>query len=232
MKIEIWSDIACPWCYIGKRRFERALELLPESPEIEVLWRSFELDPTAPTAVDQSLDEILSRKYGMSLSQARQMQERITAVATEEGLNFRFEAFKPGNTFTAHRLIHFAHTEGKQDAMKERLLLANFTEGASMADQDALTRAAADVGLETEAVREVLSTDAFAREVRADEERAREIGIHGVPFFLINEEYGISGAQPAEVFTNLLARIQNQSPDPRAKHGPGCDDQGCEIQPS
>ncbi len=231
MKIEIWSDIACPWCYIGKRRLERALAAHPDGDQVEIVWRSFELDPTAPPAAEHSLIELLASKYGMSLERARQMQDHVTAVAAEDGLAFHFEDVQPGNTFDAHRLIHLAHSAGKQDAMKERLLRAYFTDGGSLSDHDALTAAATDVGLDPDAARALLASDSHADDVRHDESRARELGIRGVPFFLFNGEHGVSGAQPPEVFTQLLDKLQPRSPGDGADDGPACDDQGCELDP-
>lgn len=233
MKIEIWSDIACPWCYIGKRRLERALDAHPGGEEVggeevEITWRSFELDPGAPPSRGESLEEILSAKYGMSLEKARQMQEHMTAVAADEGLAFRFGAVQPGNTFDAHRLIHLAASEGRQGEMKERLLRAYFTDGVSVGDPAALVQAAVDVGLDAEQVRAALSSDRYAEDVRRDEGRARELGIGGVPFFLFNGELGVSGAQPPEVFAQVFAELRAQEHAAGARAGPGCDDQGCD----
>jgi predicted DsbA family dithiol-disulfide isomerase len=237
MKIEIWSDIACPWCYIGKRRLERALAARAGGEEvggdvggeeIEITWRSFELDPAAPASRDESLEEILSRKYGMSVEKARQMQEHMTTVAAAEGLDFRFDAVKPGSTFDAHRLIHHAASEGRQDEMKERLLRAYFTDGISMGDHAALAEAAADVGLDAGEARAALASDRYADDVRRDQARARELGIGGVPFFLFNGELGVSGAQPPEVFAQVFAELRVQEHVAGASAGPACDDQGCD----
>ena len=210
MKIEIWSDVACPWCYIGKRRLESALSARPDGEEVEVTWRSFQLDPTAPASSEDSLAEILAHKYGMGLEKARQMQEHVAAVGDDEGLTFHFETVRPGNTFDAHRLIHFARSEGKQDEMKERLLRAYFTEGTSVGDPDALARLAADVGLDAEEAREHLASDRYAEDVRRDQARARELGIRGVPFFLFEGQHGLSGAQPSEVFARVLEELRER----------------------
>ena len=233
MKIEIWSDIACPWCYIGKRRLERALAARPGGrevggEEVEITWRSFELDPGAPPAREESLEEILSRKYGMSLEKARQMQAHVAAVAAEEGLAFHFDAVKPGNTFDAHRLIHLAASEGRQGEMKERLLRAYFTEGIRVGDRSALAEIAADVGLDAEEARAALASDRYAEDVRRDQARARELGIGGVPFFLFNGELDVSGAQPPEVFAQVFAELGAQEHAAGASAGPACDDEGCE----
>jgi len=237
MKIEIWSDIACPWCYIGKRRLERALAVRAGGgevggdvggEEVEITWRSFELDPGAPPSREESLDEILSRKYGMSLEKARQMQAHMATVAADEGLDFRFDAVKPGNTFDAHRLIHHAASLGRQDEMKERLLRGYFTDGISMGDPAALAEAAADLGLDAGEARAALASDRYADDVRRDEARARELGIGGVPFFLFNGELGVSGAQPPEVFAQVFAELRAKEDATGTSAGPGCDDQGCD----
>lgn len=232
MNIEIWSDIACPWCYIGKRRLERALAARADAGEVEILWRSFELDPTAPLSSEQSLEELLSRKYGMSLDRARQMQEHMAAVAAGEGLVFNFGAVEPGNTFDAHRLLHFARSEGLQDEVKERLLRAYFTDGIRISDHAALARAAGDAGLDGEEVRELLASDRYADDVRRDQARAMELGIRGVPFFLFDGQHGVSGAQPPEVLAEVLARVLGERRErelpPEESSGSRCDDEGCE----
>lgn len=204
MKIEIWSDIACPWCYVGKRRFERALESFSHRDDVEVSWRSFELDPTAPRQHGEPQAELLSKKYGVSLEQAEAMNANMTAEARKEGLDFRFDRVQVGNTFDAHRLIHFAATEGKRDAMVERLFQAYLTDGAALGDVEVLVRLASEVGLDTGGTRAALGGDAFADEVRADEKRARFLGVSSVPFFAIDERYGVSGAQPPEVLLDAL----------------------------
>lgn len=204
MKIEIWSDIACPWCYVGKRRFERAFASFAHRDEVEVSWRSFELDPTAPRQHGEPQVELLSRKYGVPLERAEGMNANMTAEARKEGLDFRFDRVQVGNTFDAHRLIHFAATNGKRDAMVERLFQGYLTEGAALGDVEVLVRLAGDVGLDTGAARAALEGDAFADEVRADEKRARFLGVSGVPFFAIDERYGVSGAQPPDVLLEVL----------------------------
>jgi predicted DsbA family dithiol-disulfide isomerase len=204
MKVEIWSDIACPWCYVGKRRFESALRQFEHADDTEVVWRSFELDPNAPRSQAESQDEILARKYGMPVERARAMNERMTAEGAKEGLDFHFDRVRVGNTFDAHRLVHLAAESGRAEAMKERLMRAYFTEGESVAEAETLVRLGTEVGLDAARVRELVATDAFAAEVRADEQRARSFGISGVPFFAIDERYGISGAQPPEVILDAL----------------------------
>ncbi len=207
-RIDIWSDIACPWCYVGKRRLEAALARFERRDAVTVTWRSFELDPEAPRVQDASvsLAARLARKYGMSVAQAEGMIRSMTEVAAREGLTFRFERARPGNTFDAHRLLHFASERGLQGALKERLLRAYFTEGELVSDHATLARLAGEVGLDEAEARAALAADAFAREVRADEEEASAAGIRGVPFFVFGEKYAVSGAQPPEVLLEVLQK--------------------------
>src|ERR1700733_2713292 len=177
VQIEIWSDIACPWCYIGKRRFEAALAEFEHGDEVRVSWRSFELDPSAPPERTGDRAERLAEKYGMTVEQAREAEQRLTDVAAGEGLPFRFDIARSGTTFDGHRLVHLAETHDLQDAMKERLLRAYFTEGELMSDHDTLVRMALEIGLDEQEVRELLDGDRYADEVRADERTAGELGI-------------------------------------------------------
>jgi predicted DsbA family dithiol-disulfide isomerase len=204
MKVEIWSDVVCPWCYIGKRHFETALAGFEHRDEVTVIWRSFELDPSAPATADGDPLDRLVAKYGMSRADAERAQARVTATAATAGLDFHLDRAKSGNTFDAHRLLHHALAAGKQSDLKERLMAAYFTEGEAVGEREVLARLATDVGLEESAVREVLASDAFAAEVRQDEEEARRLGISGVPFFVIDRTYGISGAQPSELMLSTL----------------------------
>jgi predicted DsbA family dithiol-disulfide isomerase len=205
VKVEIWSDVVCPWCYIGKRRFEKALDQFDHRGDIEVEFRSFELNPSAPTDQQGSLEEALARKYGLSLEQARAMNARVVEAAAGEGLEYRFDIAKRSNTFDAHRMIHLAAAEGMQSAMKERLMAAYFMEGRAIGDRDTLVELAAEVGIDAERARATLDSEEFADEVRADEREAGELGITGVPFFVINRRYAISGAQPPELLLKALA---------------------------
>jgi len=211
MKIEIWSDIACPWCYIGKRRFEQALELFPHRDALEIIWRSFELDTTAPARQTTPTVELLATKYRMSIEKAQSMMDSMTATGAIDGVEFRFDRSISGNTFDAHRLIHFAATVGQRAAMVERLFAAYFTDGEAMGDHDTLVRLASDIGLDATAVRDMLSSTAYASDVRSDEARAQQFGITGVPFFAIDERYGISGAQPAVAIVDTLTQAWNAS---------------------
>jgi predicted DsbA family dithiol-disulfide isomerase len=172
MDIEIWSDIACPWCYVGKRRFEAALAQFEHRDEVTITWRSFELDPEAPTEREGDRAEHLARKYGMSIEQARQAEQQMTETAAGEGLEFRFDLARAGNTFDGHRLVHLAKAHDLQDEMKERLLRAYFSEGVLISDHDALARLAQEVGLPADEVRETLAGDRGSVGVREDERTA------------------------------------------------------------
>ncbi len=205
MRVEIWSDVACPWCYIGKRRFEAALARFEHADDVEVVWRSFELDPGAPAERKGELVALLARKYGMTPEQAHAAQQNLTDTAAGEGLELHFDRVRSGNTFDAHRLIHLAATHGLRDATKERLLAAYFGEGRLMSDHETLVALALEAGLEDEQeVRRTLADTAFADDVRSDEDDAAELGIGGVPTFIVDRRVGVTGAQPAEVMLELL----------------------------
>lgn len=204
MKVEIWSDVVCPWCYIGKRRFEAALAQFPEHEQVEIVWRSYQLSPDAPRSTDETLTQMLARKYGVSERQAAAMNERVSAEAAKEGLDYHLDRARPANTFDAHRLIHLAASHQLQHEAIERLMRAYFTEGEPIGDAETLVRLVAEVGVPADEARALLSGDRYADDVRADEQRARIFGIRGVPFFAIDETYGVSGAQPLEVFSQAL----------------------------
>jgi predicted DsbA family dithiol-disulfide isomerase len=204
--VEIWSDIACPWCYIGKRRFEAALAQFEHADAVTVTWRSFELDPDAPAERSGNRTENLARKYGITVERANEIQDHIVEMATAEGLDFRFDIARAGNTFDGHRLIHYAGEHGRGAAMKERLLKAYFTEGKLMSDTETLVALAAEVGLGEDDVREMLAGDRYAAEVRLDEQTAAGFGIQAVPTFVIDRAMGASGAQSPEVMLAFLRR--------------------------
>ena len=206
MLVEIWSDIACPWCYIGKRRFEAALAGFEHRGDVDVVWKAFELDPQAVGAKEGSYAERLAVKYGRSLPEAQQMLDNMTAAAAAEGLDFHFENAQSGPTFDAHRLLHLALDQGVQDAVKESLVRAYFTEGVAVHDREQLVRIGEEAGLDADTVRQMLADGSFATEVRADEAEAQELGISGVPFFVIDRRYAISGAQPAELIGRALTQ--------------------------
>jgi predicted DsbA family dithiol-disulfide isomerase len=229
MHVEIWSDIACPWCYVGKRRFEAALARVEGAEDVAVTWRSFELDPGAPAERPEGGAVHLARKYGTTVEQARSMERQMTDVAAGEGLEFNFDRLRPGSTFDAHRVVHLAAAHGLQDAMKERLMRAYLTEGELMSDHAALRRLAVEVGLPEDEVVELLATERFAEEVRDDERTAAALGISAVPFFVVDRAIAASGAQPAELFVRLLhqAAALAEPAIPVVAGGEACGPDGC-----
>ncbi|GAA4393718.1 DsbA family oxidoreductase [Hymenobacter koreensis] len=210
MKVEIWSDIVCPFCYIGKRRFEQALAQFPHRNAVEIVWRSFELDAQARTEPGGNLYEKLAAKYGQPLAWAKEMSANMTQSAAELGLRFNFDHAVPANTFRAHRLVHLAAQHGRQDAAKERLFKAYLEEGLNIDDQATLQRIGAELGLPAEEVTRVLESDEFAQDVRHDEYQARQIGVRGVPYFVFADKYAVSGAQPAELFQEVLEKVWDE----------------------
>lgn len=210
LSVEIWSDIACPWCYVGKRRFESALAGFEHADEVQVTWRSFELDPQAPRERDGDRVDHLARKYGTTREQAQAMHDQMAGVAAGEGLEFRFDIARSGNTFDAHRLTHLAAAHGRQDEMKERLFRAYLSEGEAIGDPAVLERLAVEVGLPADEARDLLAGDRFAGEVRDDEQLAASLAITAVPFFVVDRAIAASGAQPPELLRELLNRAWAQ----------------------
>ncbi|MEW2423536.1 DsbA family oxidoreductase [Streptomyces nigra] len=209
MRVEIWSDIACPWCYVGKARFEKALAAFPHRDQVEVVHRSFELDPGRAKGDIQPVITMLTKKYGMSAAQAQAGEENLGAQASAEGLAYRTEGRDHGNTFDMHRLLHLAKRHGRQDELIQILYRANFAEERSVFAEgdDRLVELAVEAGLDADEVRRVLADpEAYADDVRADEREAAQLGATGVPFFVLDRAYGVSGAQPAEVFTQALTQ--------------------------
>ncbi len=204
MQIEIWSDVICPWCYIGKRRFEMALASFAHKESVSIIWRSFELDPKSPSQYPDTLEKMLSRKYGVSPQEAAAMNARVTALANEIGLDYRLSNARPGNTFDAHRLLHFAASHQLGDQAAERIMHAYFSESLAVGDRAALARLAPEFGISASDALAMLESDDYADAVRADEARAAKLGITGVPFFVVDEKVGISGAQAVEVFVEAL----------------------------
>ncbi|HLY25994.1 MAG TPA: DsbA family oxidoreductase [Aggregatilineales bacterium] len=234
MRVEIWSDIVCPWCYIGRRRFEKALARFEHRDQVEIVWRSFQLDPNWPRQYDGTVNDLLMQKYGMGRREAEAAHEKVIALAAEEGLDYRFDIARPGNSFDAHRVLHLAAQHGLQGEMKERLQHAYFTEGLAYSDHATLVKLASEVGLDADEVRKTLETDAYAPNVRADMMRARLIGINGVPFFLFDEKYAVSGAQRSEVFTTALERTwqdfhQAVEVIDGGQDGEVCEDESCAL---
>jgi predicted DsbA family dithiol-disulfide isomerase len=209
LTVEVWSDIVCPWCYLGKRRLEAAIAQFDQP--VEVVWRSFELDPSAPAEREQPPAEHLAAKYGMSVEQAQASQQQLTDLAAADGLEYHLDRTRGGNSFDAHRMLHLAAAHGLQGAAKERLMRAYFTESLPIGDHDTLVRLMAEVGIDEDEARAVLQGDAYADAVRADEALAYRIGIQGVPFFVLNRRFGVSGAQPADVLLQALTRTAEEA---------------------
>jgi predicted DsbA family dithiol-disulfide isomerase len=214
VKVEIWSDVVCPWCYIGKRRFESALAQFAHRDEVEVEWRSFELDPSTESVTGPGQDpthaEMIASKYGMPLAQAEAAVASVAEAAAVEGLDFRLDRSLRSNTFDAHRLVHLGADHGVGAEAKERFMRAYFTEGEPVGDRDALVRLAVEAGLDRDDVERVLAGDEYADAVRSDEAEARALGISGVPFFVVDRRYGVSGAQPADQLLNVLERAWSE----------------------
>ena len=203
MRVDIWSDVVCPWCYVGKARFERALSDFSHRDEVEVVFRAFELDPDYPEGERETPVSMLTRKYGIPEAQARAADARVAGLAEAEGLGF--DSSRPvGNTFDIHRVIHLGREKGVQQELISAVNEAYFARARRVFDRDVITEVAAGAGLDAGAVREVLDGDAFADAVRQDELEARQLGISGVPFFVFDMALGVSGAQPAETFTSAL----------------------------
>ena len=233
VKVEIWSDVVCPWCYVGKRRFEAARRDFDHRDEVEVAWRAFELDPSAPPRRDRDYAGHLAAKYGVSVAEGQAMIDRMTATAAGAGLTFRFDVAQPGNTFDAHRLTHLARARGVEDAVVERLFAATFVEGEPIGDRDTLVRLAAEAGLDVAEAASALDSGAYAEEVRADERQAAALGITAVPFFVVDRTYGVSGAQSPEVLRGVLERAWADTRRPLVVTGvaeaPGCDGEDCAV---
>jgi predicted DsbA family dithiol-disulfide isomerase len=204
MNINIWSDVRCPFCYIGKRKFEMALEKFPHKDKVNVSWQSFELDPNLETRTDVNSLDYISNVKGISHEQAEEMHLHVKQVAKEVGLDFNFDKAVVANSFDAHRLIQFAKVHQKGNEVEEALFKAHFIEAKNIDDTDTLVAIGMSIGLEAKEVREVLASDAYSKEVKRDEMQAQKIGISGVPFFVLNNKYGVSGAQSPETFLEVL----------------------------
>lgn len=213
MKVEIWSDFVCPYCYLGKRRFEMALDQFPHRQHVMIEFKSYELNTHAEKNVSTNYISLLADKYKMTLDQARSTTNDLEKQAKDIGLIFNFETMQPTNTFDAHRLMKHAAKQGKSHHMVERLFKAYFTQSENIGDHKTLRKLAHDVGLTSEDVESVLVTNAYTRAVREDEEQAQQLGVQGVPFFVFNEIYAVSGAQPPEVFVQVLEKVWAEMKD-------------------
>jgi predicted DsbA family dithiol-disulfide isomerase len=235
MTVDVWSDVVCPWCFVGKRRLEAALATLPWRDAVDVRWHAFELDPSAPATATGSYVERLARKYQLPTAEAQRMIDRMVGVGQEDGIVFDFARARAGNTFDAHRLLHHAALEGRQEALAEGLFRGYFSEGAAVSDKETLLRLGEAAGLDGERARAVLYGDAYAEAVRADERQAATLGVRGVPFFVVDGRYGISGAQPAELLREALERAWSEAAQRHQEAAPAtvaegaaCDADGCD----
>lgn len=210
MKVQIWSDVVCPFCYIGKRNFEQALEQFDNSEDIEIQWKSFQLQPDAAPDGSKDQYEALAESKGVSLEQSKKMHAQIAEKAKQVGLEYDFDHAIPANTFNAHRLSHLAAKHGVQNKAEERLFSAYFTEGKNIDDDETLMELGKNIGLPEEEIRELLAGDLYADEVKADISKARKVGVQGVPFFVLNDKYAVSGAQPAEALLEALQKAYSE----------------------
>ncbi|MFC4024777.1 DsbA family protein [Oceanobacillus longus] len=237
MKIEVWSDFVCPFCYIGKRRLENAMEQFPHRESISVEYKSYQLDPTAKHIPGKGFYETFSELKGMPLEQVKTMNQQVGQQAASVGLTYNFDDMKYANTFDAHRVAKYAESQGKGKEITERFLYAYFTESELMSDNDTLIRLAGEVGLDKEEVEKVVLSDKYRNRVNEDIDTARQIGVQGVPFFVFNEKYAVSGAQPPEVFSEVLEKVWDeekekpvlQSLNPKKSETSYCTDEGCDV---
>jgi predicted DsbA family dithiol-disulfide isomerase len=230
MQIEVWSDVVCPWCYIGKRRLEAALARFPHRDQVEVVWRSFQLDPSAPEGETSPTLQALAAKFGRPVEEVRAMQAHVEEIAAGEGLRYDLADGLNGNTLLAHELLHLAAGHGRGPEMKERLLHAHFEEHRSVFDVDSLVPLAVEVGLDEGEVRAALADRRYLPAVREDAATAQALGATGVPFFVVDRRYGAAGAQPAEVLLQLLERAWADShPLLTVPAADGCTDDSCAV---
>lgn len=235
MKIEVWSDFVCPFCYIGKRRLEHALQQFSYRDEITVEYKSYELDPNAASDPGKSIHEIMATKMGSTVDKAKNMNDNLANQAAEVGLTYNFDSMKHTNTLDAHRVAKYAAKQGKGKEMTERLLKAYFTDSKHIGDLETLKELAEEIGLDASAVNTLLQTDDYRNQVRADEEEAKQIGVEGVPFFVLAEKYAVSGAQSTETFTEVLEKVWEEqqsksalkSLNPKKSKTMYCTDEGC-----
>lgn len=210
MKVEIWSDINCPFCYIGKRKFENALKDFEQKDKIEIVWRSFQLDPEMKPVTGQSVHQYLANRKGVTLEKGKEMNAYMSGVAKEVGLEYNFNEAIINNTMDAHRLLHLAARHGVQNEVKELLFAAYYTQGKNIGDIETLIQIGESAGLNADEIRTMLQTNTYENEVKQDQHKAQDLGINGVPFFVFNNKYGVSGAQPTEVFTEVLEKVYEE----------------------
>lgn len=232
MNVEIWSDVMCPFCYIGKRKFEKALEQFPHKNNINIIWKSFQLDPSTVTDPSLNTVEHLAHKKGWSKQQAQETTAHVTNIAKQVGLDFHFEKAVVANSFDAHRLSHLAKKYGKQNDLEEKLFLAYFTEGKNTADHSTLLQIGKDLGMDEQEITSVLNSDTYANEVEQDIMEAQQVGVRGVPFFVLDRKYAVSGAQESETFLGALSKAYEEHAngvlEPIATNKScGCGPEGC-----
>jgi predicted DsbA family dithiol-disulfide isomerase len=235
MNVEIWSDVMCPFCYIGKRKFEKALEQFPHKNNIDIIWKSFQLDPT--TVTDPSLNTIenLAQKKGWSKEQANETISHVTGIAKKVGLDFHFEKAVVANSFDAHRLSHLAKKYGKQNDLEEKLFLAYFTEGKNTADHSTLLQIGKEVGMDEQEITAILNSDTYANDVEQDIIEAQQVGVRGVPFFVLDRKYAVSGAQESDTFLGALTKAyeehakENHLQTIGSNTSDACGPDGCEV---
>ena len=232
MKVEIWSDVMCPWCYIGKRKFEKALEHFPQKDRIEVEWKSFQLNPDMETDPDRNIIEYLVEAKGITTDHATQMLDHVTNIAAEVGLEYHMDKTVLANSFDSHRFIQFAKKNKKGDAAEEQLFHAYFTEGKNTADHNTLIDLGVKIGLDADEVKSVLGSAQFAEDVRKDVYEAQQVGARGVPFFVLDRKYAVSGAQQTETFLGALQKSfqewekENPAPIQTYAEGDSCTTDG------
>lgn len=232
MKIEIWSDVMCPFCYIGKKNFEQALEKLPFKDEVEVEWKSFQLDPTLELAETKTTAEYFREKKGFPEEQAKQMIAQVVNMGKASGINFNFEKALITNTFPAHKILHLAKKHGKSSEMEEELFKAHFLNGENVGDTEVLSSLAQKLGINKEETQQTLSSDEFDNDVNQDILEGRNHGVTGVPFFILNGKYVVSGAQPTELFEEALTQTYNETVKPfksSENSDLSCDTDGCSV---
>lgn len=232
LRIDVWSDVVCPWCAIGKANLERAIASF--GAPVDLVWHSYELDPNAPAARSGDYVGMLARKYGTSEDRAREMIGNVERAGADSGVEFRFDRVQPGNTFDAHRMIHLGAARGIQTAVKDRFLRAYFVDGAAVGLPEVVAEIAIDAGLDADEVEAVLGSEAFAEEVRVDEAMAASLQVTGVPFFVVDRKYAIAGAQPVEVMLQVLQQAEDErrgDADPARGIAPAADGEGdsCDI---
>jgi predicted DsbA family dithiol-disulfide isomerase len=232
IKIELWSDFACPFCYIGKTRFDKALSKFKHRDQVEVIYKAYQLNPYAPKEMQGTAAEAFARSHGMSVETAKERFRMFVQNAETAGLEYNYDIIQMTNTFDAHRLAKYANTKGLEAEVTNRFMKAYFSEGMNLADKDVLLKLAKELNLDEKEVKEVLDTDVFGDEVKAQMSESREVGVQGVPFFVLDRKYAISGAQPEEYFSNALEILWNEQEKIQtldSKSGQVCNDESCEM---